>query len=81
MGQESERGGVGKVLKCGSLEVRVGVRQPGGEPRLLELREAEGSARGFSRPRDAELLTEPFGFRKHPAFTLYQYFPSLLLIS
>ena len=81
MGQESERGGLGKVLKCGSLEVRVGVRQPGGEPRLLELREAEGSARGFSRPRDAELLTEPFGFRKQPAFTLYQYFPSLLLIS
>lgn len=81
MGRESERGRVGKVLKYGSLEVRVGMRQPGGEPRLLELSEAEGSAGGFSRPRDAELLTEPFGFRKHPAFTLCQYLPSLLLIS
>ena len=81
MGRESERGRVGEVLKYGSPEVRVGMRQPGGELRLLELSEAEGSAGGLSRPRDAELLTEPFGFRKHPTFTLCQYFPSLFLIS
>lgn len=34
--------------------------------RLLELSEAEGSAGGFSRPRDAELLTEPFGLENTP---------------
>lgn len=46
MGQESEGGGVGKVLKCGSLEVRVEVKHLGGEPRLLELGETGGSAAG-----------------------------------
>lgn len=41
---------MGKVLKWGSLEVRVEVKHPGGEPRLLELVEIGGSAGGFSRP-------------------------------